>query len=254
MLAGPAREARGARTGVRSPAPLPPAPAAAHRQRPCPDRDSAGPAVAWTSCGPTRPSGRGSQSPRSEGRTTNLTEPPPQEGEVSMSDRQVPVLIVGGSLVGLTDVGAARRAWRAAPAGRAAPRDRRSTRAPPRSTSARWRSSAASACRRRSRPRRRASSSRTAPSSRSTAWPARSLPVLLSAPSTRASKALSPTSRLFITQVGLEPLLRRSARELGAEHALRHRADRLRAGRRRGHRSVSARADGGAERTVRAAT
>ena len=32
-------------------------------------------------------------------------------------------------------------------------------------------------------------------------------------------EALSPASRLFITQIGLEPLLRRSARERGAEHA-----------------------------------
>src|SRR4051812_13540835 len=31
-------------------------------------------------------------------------------------------------------------------------------------------------------------------------------------------EGLSPTSRLFITQVGLEPILRRRARELGAEH------------------------------------
>src|SRR5215211_6818263 len=32
-------------------------------------------------------------------------------------------------------------------------------------------------------------------------------------------EALSPASRLFITQIGLEPLLRRSAQERGAEHA-----------------------------------
>jgi FAD binding domain len=32
-------------------------------------------------------------------------------------------------------------------------------------------------------------------------------------------EALSPSSRLFITQIGLEPLLRRSAQERGAEHA-----------------------------------
>jgi 2-polyprenyl-6-methoxyphenol hydroxylase-like FAD-dependent oxidoreductase len=32
-------------------------------------------------------------------------------------------------------------------------------------------------------------------------------------------EALSPTSRLFITQIGLEPLLRRAAQERGAEHA-----------------------------------
>ena len=31
-------------------------------------------------------------------------------------------------------------------------------------------------------------------------------------------EGLSPTRRLFITQVGLEPLLRERARELGAEH------------------------------------
>ena len=31
-------------------------------------------------------------------------------------------------------------------------------------------------------------------------------------------EALSPTSRLFITQIGLEPLLRERAREQGAEH------------------------------------
>jgi 2-polyprenyl-6-methoxyphenol hydroxylase-like FAD-dependent oxidoreductase len=32
-------------------------------------------------------------------------------------------------------------------------------------------------------------------------------------------EALSPTARLFITQIGLEPLLRRAAQERGAEHA-----------------------------------
>jgi hypothetical protein len=31
---------------------------------------------------------------------------------------------------------------------------------------------------------------------------------------------LSPTSRLFITQVGLEPVLRERARELGADHQM----------------------------------
>src|SRR3954447_26687570 len=62
---------------------------------------------------------------------------------------------------------------------------------------------------------------------------------------------LSPTSRLFITQIGLEPLLRQAAQELGAEHryatelvTVEQDAD--------GVTAVLRPRDGGAEETVRA--
>ncbi|HEU5156074.1 MAG TPA: FAD-dependent monooxygenase [Streptosporangiaceae bacterium] len=64
-------------------------------------------------------------------------------------------------------------------------------------------------------------------------------------------EGLSPTSRLFITQVGLEPLLRDRARELGAEH---HYATEL-VGFEQDDEGVTAfvrSRDTGAERTVRA--
>jgi len=48
---------------------------------------------------------------------------------------------------------------------------------------------------------------------------------------------LSPTQRRFITQIGLEPVLRRVAEETRGQAPLRHRACRVRAGRRRRHLS-----------------
>jgi 2-polyprenyl-6-methoxyphenol hydroxylase-like FAD-dependent oxidoreductase len=64
-------------------------------------------------------------------------------------------------------------------------------------------------------------------------------------------EGLSPTLRLFITQIGLEPVLRARARELGAEH---HYATELASFEQdeRGVRAVLRPRDGGAERTVRA--
>jgi FAD binding domain len=64
-------------------------------------------------------------------------------------------------------------------------------------------------------------------------------------------EALSPASRLFITQIGLEPLLRRSARERGAEHAY---ATELVSFEQDddGVTAVLRPRDGGAEQTVRA--
>ena len=64
-------------------------------------------------------------------------------------------------------------------------------------------------------------------------------------------EALSPTSRLFITQIGLEPLLRRSAEERGAEHAY---ATELVSFEQDddGVTAVLRPRDGGAEQTVRA--
>ena len=44
---------------------------------------------------------------------------------------------------------------------------------------------------------------------------------------------MSPSERLFVTQIGLEPVLRARAEELGAETPLQHRAGRVRAGCRR---------------------
>jgi 2-polyprenyl-6-methoxyphenol hydroxylase-like FAD-dependent oxidoreductase len=64
-------------------------------------------------------------------------------------------------------------------------------------------------------------------------------------------EALSPASRLFITQIGLEPLLRRSAQERGAEHAY---ATELVSFEQDddGVTAVLRARDGGAEQTVRA--
>ncbi len=64
-------------------------------------------------------------------------------------------------------------------------------------------------------------------------------------------EGLSPTSRLFITQVGLEPVLRKRARELGADH---HYATEMAsfAQDEAGVLAVLRPRDGGAERRVRA--
>jgi 2-polyprenyl-6-methoxyphenol hydroxylase-like FAD-dependent oxidoreductase len=64
-------------------------------------------------------------------------------------------------------------------------------------------------------------------------------------------EALSPTSRLFITQIGLEPLLRQAAQERGAEHAY---ATELVSVDQDGDgvTAVIRPRDGGAEQTVRA--
>jgi 2-polyprenyl-6-methoxyphenol hydroxylase-like FAD-dependent oxidoreductase len=64
-------------------------------------------------------------------------------------------------------------------------------------------------------------------------------------------EALSPTARLFITQIGLEPLLRRAAQERGAEHAY---ATELVSFEQDddGLTTVLRSRDGGAEQTVRA--
>lgn len=64
-------------------------------------------------------------------------------------------------------------------------------------------------------------------------------------------EALSPTARLFITQIGLEPLLRARARELGAEHS--YATEMTRCERVDGGVRVTLRArEAGAERSVRA--
>jgi 2-polyprenyl-6-methoxyphenol hydroxylase-like FAD-dependent oxidoreductase len=64
-------------------------------------------------------------------------------------------------------------------------------------------------------------------------------------------EALSPTSRLFITQIGLEPVLRARAAELGAEHLYATELTRLQVGDDAVAATLRAR-DGGAERVVRA--
>ena len=165
-------------------------------------------------------------------------------------DDDVPVLIAGGSLVGLSTalflgshgVPVARR--------RAPSRARRSTRARRSSTSGRSSSTAASAWRTRSSRRPSASSSRTARSCRSSRSAGKELEYYFRHINDGV-EGLSPSPRLFITQIGLEPILSRASR--GAR-----RAARVLHGARRfepdddGVTAAREARDNGAERTVRA--
>ena len=137
-----------------------------------------------------------------------------EEELVTSYDDEVPVLIVGGSLVGLsTSLLLASKGVPSLPS--SGTRARRSTRGRRCSTSARSRSTEASVSRRRSSRRPTSSSSRTARSSRSRASAGKELEYYFRNVND-GYESLSPSPRLFITQIGLEPILRRHADELGA--------------------------------------